>query len=60
MHTQTLRETPAYPLSTLLSDVGGSLGLYIGIPILGLVEAFHFAVLLFYSTGAKTKSIVMK
>ena len=57
---QILTEKPAYPITALMSDVGGSLGLYIGMPLLGIVEIIHFLILFLYSTCYKAKAAVMK
>jgi hypothetical protein len=37
-------ETPAYPLSNLFSDIGGILGLYIGVSALTMCEMFQYCI----------------
>ncbi|XP_070576037.1 uncharacterized protein [Ptychodera flava] len=39
---QEIREEPAYPIQNLFSDIGGSLGLYIGLSIITVFEFFEF------------------
>ncbi|XP_070576333.1 degenerin mec-10-like [Ptychodera flava] len=41
---QEIREEPAYPIESLFSDIGGSLGLYIGLSIITVFEFFEFVV----------------
>ncbi|XP_077982509.1 degenerin mec-10-like [Glandiceps talaboti] len=42
LNSQTISEQPAYPIEQLFSDIGGTLGLYIGLSIITVFEFFEF------------------
>lgn len=48
---QKITEKPLYPFSAFASDVGGSLGLYIGAAIISGVEIIHLIILILYVLG---------
>ncbi|XP_068220935.1 amiloride-sensitive sodium channel subunit beta-like [Palaemon carinicauda] len=41
---EVIQETPAYTFDTLISNIGGSLGLFIGVSIISIVELFEFII----------------
>ncbi|XP_059164378.1 degenerin-like protein unc-105 [Physella acuta] len=44
LNFEQLEENPDYGSTQLLSDIGGSIGLWIGLSVLGLCELLHLAV----------------
>lgn len=46
MVTTVIRETPAMPLPTLLGNLGGQLGLFLGMSVLSFVELFEMLFIL--------------
>ncbi|XP_037778101.1 acid-sensing ion channel 1B-like [Penaeus monodon] len=42
MYYDVIEETPAYTWDTLLSNIGGSLGLFIGVSLVSILEVLEF------------------
>ncbi|XP_066937274.1 uncharacterized protein [Macrobrachium rosenbergii] len=47
---EIIEETPAYTFDTLLSNIGGSLGLFIGVSVISIVEVIEFFVDIFLTS----------
>lgn len=43
-YMQTFQERPSYPLIALIADIGGILGLYLGITFVSFVELFELLI----------------
>ena len=57
---QFIEESEAYPLTLLMSDMGGVFGLYIGLKLVGFVELIEMGALsayLWYQTTNRVKNV---
>jgi hypothetical protein len=55
MITETIYESPQFTTSSLLSNLGGDLSLYIGVTVLSFVELAEFVVRLCFEMVGKRK-----
>ncbi|CAH8865047.1 unnamed protein product [Trichobilharzia szidati] len=53
-------EENEYPLSRLLSDIGGNMGLWIGISVIGVFESFELIGFIIYASINYFKSLTMR
>ncbi|XP_020604471.1 amiloride-sensitive sodium channel subunit alpha-like [Orbicella faveolata] len=56
LNYEVISEEPSYELANFVSDLGGSLGLWIGMSVLSFAELFELLLLICLSVGRKLKN----